>query len=68
MTTPAIRPMQAEDRDAVVQLLADSEPWKTLGYTSADWSRIFCPLPQGRESLVALVDGKVAGVALIRRR
>ena len=68
MTEPYIRPMQAEDRDAVVQLLADSEPWKTLGYTSTDWNRIFCPLPQGRESLVALVDGKVAGVALIREK
>ncbi|MDP1767338.1 MAG: GNAT family N-acetyltransferase [Nitrospirota bacterium] len=68
MTMPDIRPMQAEDRDAVVQLLADSEPWTTLGYTSADWHRIFCPLPQGRESLVALVDGKVAGVALIREK
>ena len=68
MTTPYIRPMQAEDRDAVVQLLADSEPWKTLGYTGTDWNRIFCPLPPGRESLVALVDGKVAGVALIREK
>ncbi|MGA6827877.1 GNAT family N-acetyltransferase [Nitrospira sp. NS4] len=68
MTTPQIRAMQAEDRGAVVQLLADSDPWKTLGYTSADWNRIFCPLPQGRESLVALVEGKVAGIALIREK
>lgn len=60
--------MQAEDRDAVVQLLADSDPWKTLGYTSVDWSRIFCPLPQGRETVVALIDGKVAGIALIREK
>lgn len=60
--------MQAEDRDAVVQLLADSDPWKTLGYTSADWNRIFCPLPQGREALVALLEGKVAGIALIREK
>lgn len=68
MSTPTIRPMQAEDRDAVVQLLADSDPWKTLGYTSADWNRIFSPLPQGREALVALIDGKVAGIALIREK
>lgn len=60
--------MQAADRDAVVQLLGDSDPWKTLGYTSTDWNRIFVPVPQGRESLVALVEGKVAGIALIREK
>lgn len=68
MSTLTIRPMQAVDRDAVVQLLADSDPWKTLGYTSADWNRIFGPLPRGRESLVAIVEGKVAGIALIREK
>lgn len=68
MSLPRIRPMQAEDCEAVVQLLADSDPWKTLGYTGADWNRIFCPLPLGREAVVALVDGKVAGIALIREK
>ena len=60
--------MQAADRDAVVQLLADSDPWKTLGYTSTDWNRIFTPIPQGRDALVAIVEGKVAGIALIREK
>ena len=36
MNPPYIRSMQAADRDAVVQFLADSDPWKTLGYTSTD--------------------------------
>ena len=60
--------MQAEDCEAVVQLLGDSDPWKTLGYTSTDWNRIFSPLPQGRESIVATVDEKVAGIALVREK
>lgn len=60
--------MLAADREAVVQLLADSDPWKTLGYTGTDWNRIFAPTPQGRESLVAEIDGKIAGVALVREK
>ena len=60
--------MHAEDRDAVVELLAGSDPWKKLGYTGHDWNRIFSPIPQGRETLVALVDSRVAGVALIREK
>ena len=68
MSTPHIRSMQAADRDAVVQFLADSDPWKTLGYTVTDWNRIFAPIPQGREAIVAVVNDKVAGVALIREK
>lgn len=68
MSTPHIRSMQAADRDAVVQFLADSDPWKTLGYTVTDWNRIFVPIPQGREAIVAVVNDKVAGVALIREK
>ncbi|MCC6141558.1 MAG: GNAT family N-acetyltransferase [Nitrospira sp.] len=68
MSAPHIRPMQAADREAVVQLLGDSDPWKTLGYTSADWNRIFAPVPQGRETLIAEIDGTVAGVALVREK
>lgn len=68
MSTPHIRSMQASDRDAVVQFLADSDPWKTLGYTGTDWNRIFAPIPQGREAIVAVVNNKVAGVALIREK
>lgn len=68
MSTPYIRSMEAADRDAVVQFLADSDPWKTLGYTGTDWNRIFAPIPQGREAIVAVADDKVAGVALIREK
>jgi ribosomal protein S18 acetylase RimI-like enzyme len=60
--------MQAEDCAEVVQLLSQSDPWKTLGYTIADWNRIFCPLPQGRDSYVAELDGRVAGVALVKQK
>jgi ribosomal protein S18 acetylase RimI-like enzyme len=60
--------MQAEDRAEIVQLLGESDPWKTLGYTIADWNRIFCPLPQGRDSYVAELDGRVAGVALVKQK
>jgi ribosomal protein S18 acetylase RimI-like enzyme len=60
--------MTPEDRDEIVHLLGSSEPWITLGYSAADWDRIFCPIPQGRESYVAEFDGRVAGIALIRPR
>ena len=68
MTPTMIRNMTPEDRETVVQLLADSDPWKTLGYTGADWNRIFCPLPQGRETYVAEIEGKVAGIAVVREK
>ncbi len=68
MTEPMIRDMTPNDRKAVVQLLADSDPWKTLGYTSADWNLIFCPLLQGRDAYVAEVEGQVAGIAIVRKK
>lgn len=68
MTAPYIRTMQVGDRDAVVQLLSASDPWVTLGYTAADWDRIFCPMPPGRDSYVAEFDGRVAGIALVRQK
>ena len=68
MSGPSIRPMQPEDRDAVIQLLADSDPWKTLGYDDKDWSRIFCPVPQGRESFVAEANGQIMGIAIVRQK
>ncbi|MDH5639680.1 MAG: GNAT family N-acetyltransferase [Nitrospira sp.] len=68
MKEPAIRPIQPEDRAAVVQLLGSSDPWKTLGYTTADWERIFCPIPQGRDSYVAELDGRVAGIAILKQK
>ena len=63
-----IRAMQPGDREAVVQLLAESDPWKSLGYTVEDWGRIFCPIPQGRDSFVSVVDGTVVAVAIVRQK
>ena len=68
MSGPSIRPMRPEDRDAVIQLLADADPWKTLGYDDKDWSRIFCPVPQGRESFVAEANGQIMGIAIVRQK
>jgi [ribosomal protein S18]-alanine N-acetyltransferase len=68
MTDHLIREMDAPDREAVVELLGESDPWKTLGYTKDDWNRIFCPIPQGRESYVIEFDGRVAGVAIVRQK
>lgn len=68
MTTSTIRTMVPDDRKAVIQLLSDSEPWNTLGYGVDDWSRIFCPLPQGRDSYIAELEGQIAGVAIVKQR
>jgi len=68
MKNPVIRDMAARDREAVVQLLAESDPWKKLGYTAGDWDRIFCPVPQGRDSYVAELDGRVAGTAIVKQK
>ncbi len=68
MTEPVIRDMTPDDREAVVQFLAESDPWKTLGYSSVDWTRIFCPLPQERDSYVAELDGRVVGIAIVKQR
>ena len=64
----SIRSMEPGDRDTVIQLLAASDPWKTLGYHEGDWRRIFCPIPVGRECFVAHADGRIAGVAIIRSK
>lgn len=68
MSLAIIRVMRPEDRDAVVQLLGSSDPWKTLGYSHNDWGKIFCPIPQGRESFVAETDGGLAGIAVVREK
>lgn len=65
---PMIRAFQPEDREPVVRFLSDSDPWKRLNYTAADWNRIFTPLPQGRDGYVIELDGAVAGVALVRQK
>jgi ribosomal protein S18 acetylase RimI-like enzyme len=68
MNGQSIRPMTSDDRESVIQLLADSDPWKTLGYSHKDWSRIFCPIPQGRETFVAESAGQVTGIAIVREK
>ncbi|WP_447973609.1 N-acetyltransferase family protein [Nitrospira sp. Kam-Ns4a] len=63
-----IRPYEDRDRAAVVRILGESEPWRTLGYRTADWERLFSALADGREGYVLEADGAVAGLALLRRR
>jgi [ribosomal protein S18]-alanine N-acetyltransferase len=68
MIDPIVRAMTAEDRSAVIELLADSDPWKQLGYQGKDWDSYFTPLPQGRESYVVDQDGRVTGIAVVRQK
>lgn len=68
MKPPLIRAMKPDDHDAVIALLHDSEPWKTLGYTKDDWNCIFCPTPQGRDTFVIELDGPIAGIAIVRQK
>lgn len=71
MTTaasPLIRPYAPSDREAVVLMLGESDPWKTLGYRAADWERLFAAPPQGRDGYVVEAEGTVAGLALLRAR
>ena len=68
MTDPVIRNMDPDDRESVLQLLGESDPWKKLGYSKTDWNRIFCPTPQGRDCYVALFEGQVAGVAIVKQK
>jgi ribosomal protein S18 acetylase RimI-like enzyme len=60
--------MTAEDSDAVIAWLAESEPWTTLGYDKSDWEQYFVPLPQGRETFVIAQDAQVAGLAVVRQK
>ena len=68
MTDPIVRPMTMEDRVAVMDLLADSDPWKRLGYQANDWDSYFTPLPQGRDSYIVDQNGRVAGIAVVRQK
>lgn len=68
MTHAIVRLMTADDRAAVVELLADTDPWKRLGYHAKDWDSYFTPLPQGRDSFVVEQDGRVAGIAVVRQK
>mgnify|MGYP003576658139 CR=1 FL=1 len=65
---PTIRAYRTDDREPVIRMLADSDPWKRLGYTAVHWERLFTPFPQGREGYVLEQDGMVAGLALLRRQ
>jgi ribosomal protein S18 acetylase RimI-like enzyme len=68
MTDLILRLMTVEDRAAVIELLADSDPWKRLGYQAKDWDNYFTPLPQGRDSYVVDQNGSVAGIAVVRQK
>ena len=61
-----IRAFAADDRPAVIALL-DSDPWRRLGYSAADWNRLLATPLEGREGLVLVADGAVSGLALVRR-
>ena len=68
MSNPSIRLMRPDDRDTVIALLGDSDPWKTLGFDQEDWGRIFCPTPQGRDSFVGEIEGQIAAIAIVRQK
>lgn len=68
MSNPSIRLMRPDDRDTVIALLGDSDPWKTLGFDQEDWGRIFCPTPQGRDSFVGEIEGEIAAIAIVRQK
>jgi ribosomal-protein-alanine N-acetyltransferase len=64
----AVRQYKPDDRTAIVAMLASSEPWKKLGYTDADWKKLFDPLPAGREGFVIESGGALSGFALLRQK
>ncbi len=63
-----IREMRSDDRDAVIGILATSDPWTRLGFTATDWERIFSPIPVGRDTFVLETAGAVLGIAILRRK
>ncbi|HEU4683853.1 MAG TPA: GNAT family N-acetyltransferase [Nitrospira sp.] len=67
MNPVSLRIMVPGDRDFVIAMLADSDPWLTLRYSRADWERYFSALPEGREAFVAERNGRVVGLAVVRR-
>jgi ribosomal protein S18 acetylase RimI-like enzyme len=68
MAGNSVRQYVEKDRDTVVRMLADSDPWKRLGYTKSDWNRLFESRPQGRDCFVIEANGAVVGLALLRQR
>jgi ribosomal protein S18 acetylase RimI-like enzyme len=67
-STPSIRTYRAEDREAVIAILAGSDPWKRLGYGAAEWQRLFELPLRDREGFIIEADGAVVGLALLRPR
>ena len=67
-TETIIREMRPEDREPVIRILTDSDPWKRLGFTAKDWETIFSPVPQGRDTFVLEMDRTLVGLALLRRK
>jgi ribosomal protein S18 acetylase RimI-like enzyme len=63
-----VRPFAEKDRQAVLDILLTSDPWKRLGYEAEDWDTYFSVLSQGREGYVLEIDGTVAGFAVLRPR
>ncbi|MGE3153822.1 MAG: N-acetyltransferase family protein [Nitrospiraceae bacterium] len=63
-----VRPFAEQDRQAVLDILLSSDPWKRLGYEAADWDTYFSALTHGREGYVLELDGRVAGFAVLRPR
>ncbi len=67
VTSPLIRRYDSRDREAVVRMLAASEPWIRLGYGQTDWVIFFSTSwPQTREGFVIEAGGAIAGIALLR--
>jgi ribosomal-protein-alanine N-acetyltransferase len=63
-----IRSYNPDDREAIIGMLAQSDPWKRLGYGPADWQRMFDAHLQDRDSFVVEANGQVVGLALLRQR
>lgn len=68
MTDPFVRHMMPDDRADVIALLADSDPWKRLGFQASDWYSYFDPLPLGRDCYVVDQNDRVAGIAVVRQK
>jgi ribosomal-protein-alanine N-acetyltransferase len=67
---PNIRFYAPTDREALTSVLSVSEPWRTLGYVTEDWDRLFAIIDAGepRESFVIECEGQPVGLAVVRRR
>lgn len=66
----AIRPLEPTDVPEVAGWLAQAEPWRTLGFRADEWPSYFAQLTgdASREADVLALDGRVAGISVVRRR